>query len=131
MCWQANRAYDKLVWWQFGWRWKNQGHKPDGKKLGEWPIQNPIPSADGAPNLFKFHDGWSTVVAWTWNTSGTYNRLFDDNGVEYSHIINQALAKPLLRSLCQRLCFGHRPRIHDAWAQPCCALEAVKGEKIA
>ncbi|MBU2023821.1 MAG: FAD:protein FMN transferase [Gammaproteobacteria bacterium] len=114
---------------QFGGDMKIKGHKPNGDK---WrvAIQSPIPSAEGGPKVYqvitvKNEDGV------TLDTSGTYNRHFDDNGVEYSHIINPSTGKPITHNLISASVFGTDPRVSDAWATTMLCLGPVEGAKIA
>ncbi|QRV23649.1 FAD:protein FMN transferase [Marinomonas foliarum] len=123
-----SKGYDNYMV-QFGGDMKIKGHKPNGDK---WrvAIQSPIPSADGAPKVYKVitvknEDGV------TLDTSGTYNRHFDDNGVEYSHIINPSTGKPITHDLVSASVFGTDPRISDAWATTMLCLGPIEGAKIA
>ena len=114
---------------QFGGDMKIKGHKPNGD-LWRVAIQSPIPAADGAPKVYKVitvknEDGI------TLDTSGTYNRHFDENGVEYSHIINPSTGKPITHNLISASVFGTDPRISDAWATAMLCLGPVEGAKIA
>ncbi|MDE8602449.1 FAD:protein FMN transferase [Marinomonas sp. RSW2] len=122
------KGYDNYMV-QFGGDMKIKGHKPDGDK---WrvAIQSPIPSADGTPKVYQV----MTVVdqnGVTLDTSGTYNRYFDDNGVEYSHIINPSTGKPITHNLVSASVFGTDPRVSDAWATAMLCLGPVEGAKIA
>jgi len=114
---------------QFGGDMKIKGHKPDGDK---WrvAIQNPKPSTDGRPKVYQV----ISVVdesGVTLDTSGTYNRHFDDNGVEYSHIINPSTGKPITHDLVSASVFGTDPRVSDAWATTMLCLGPAEGAKIA
>jgi thiamine biosynthesis lipoprotein len=122
------KGYDNYMV-QFGGDMKIKGHKPNGDK---WrvAIQSPIPSADGAPKVYQA----MTVVdenGVTLDTSGTYNRHFDDNGVEYSHIINPSTGKPITHDLVSASVLGTDPRIIDAWATTMLCLGPLEGAKIA
>lgn len=114
---------------QFGGDMKVKGHKPNGD---EWriAIQQPIPSKDGLPKIHKI----MTVTNYqgmTLDTSGTYNRYFDDKGVEYSHIINPSTGKPIKHDLVSASVFGTDGRVSDAWATAMLCLGSDEGAKIA
>lgn len=123
-----SKGYDNYMV-QFGGDMKIKGHKPNGDK---WrvAIQSPIPSADGAPKVYKVITVKNEEGV-TLDTSGTYNRHFDDNGVEYSHIINPSTGKPITHDLVSASVFGTDPRISDAWATTMLCLGPVEGAKIA
>ena len=123
-----SKGYDNYMV-QFGGDMKIKGHKPDGEK---WrvAIQSPIPSADGAPKVYKVIT-IKNEEGVTLDTSGTYNRHFDDNGVEYSHIINPSTGKPITHDLVSASVFGTDPRISDAWATTMLCLGPVEGANIA
>ena len=123
-----SKGYDNYMV-QFGGDMKIKGHKPNGDK---WrvAIQSPIPSAEDGPKVYKVitvknEDGV------TLDTSGTYNHHFDDNGVEYSHIINPSTGKPITHDLVSASVFGTDPRVSDAWATTMLCLGPVEGAKIA
>jgi FAD:protein FMN transferase len=123
-----SKGYDNYMI-QFGGDMKIKGQKPNGDK---WrvAIQSPIPSAKGGPKVYKVitvknEDGV------TLDTSGTYNRHFDDNGVEYSHIINPSTGKPITHDLVSASVFGTDGRVSDAWATTMLCLGPVEGAKIA
>lgn len=123
-----SKGYDNYMV-QFGGDMKIKGHKPNGDK---WrvAIQSPIPSADSAPKVYKVITVKNEEGV-TLDTSGTYNRHFDDNGVEYSHIINPSTGKPITHDLVSASVFGTDPRISDAWATTMLCLGPVEGAKIA
>ncbi len=114
---------------QFGGDIKVKGRKPNAD---QWrvAIRNPKPSKDGGPKIYQA----ITVTnkdGVTLNTSGTYNRYFDDNGVGYSYIINPSTGKPVTHDLVSASIFGSDPEISDAWATTMLCLGPVEGAKIA
>ncbi|NVK73308.1 MAG: FAD:protein FMN transferase [Oceanospirillaceae bacterium] len=123
-----SKGYDNYMV-QFGGDMKIKGHKPNGD---QWrvAIQSPIPSTEGGPKVYKVitvknEDGV------TLDTSGTYNRHFDENGVEYSHILNPSTGKPITHDLVSASVFGTDPKVSDAWATAMLCLGPVEGTKIA
>ena len=123
-----SKGYDNYMV-QFGGDMKIKGHKPNGD---QWrvAIQSPIPSAEGAPKVYKIITVKSEDGV-TLDTSGTYNRHFDENGVEYSHIINPSTGKPITHDLVSASVFGTDPKVSDAWATAMLCLGPVEGAKIA
>jgi len=113
---------------EFGGDMKIRGHKPKGKK---WriAIEKPVASKDGRkPYLIVTINN---EPALTLDTSGTYQHYFDDNGKEYSHILDPRTGSPVTHDLVSASVFGTDPRVSDAWATALLCLGPKQGAQIA
>lgn len=123
---QSHHINNYLV--EFGGDMKVKGHKPSGKK---WrvAIERPIPTQDGLVpyRIVTINDEQGVSL----NTSGTYHHSFDENGKEYSHILDPRTGQPVTHDLVSASVFGQDPRVSDAWATAMLCLGPQQGAKIA
>jgi len=113
---------------EFGGDMKIKGHKPNGDK---WRVAVERPVSDnGNPTPYQIvtiNDESGVSL----DTSGTYHHYFDDNGKEYSHILNPNTGQPVIHDLVSASVFGTDPRVSDAWATTMLCLGQKEGAKIA
>lgn len=124
---ESNGVQNYMV--QFGGDLKIKGKKPSGD---QWriAIQQPTSSFAAASRIYKV----MTVVdekGVTLDTSGTYNRFFDNSGKEYSHIINPMTGEPVSHNLVSASVFHTDGVLGDAWATAMLCLGPIEGKKIA
>lgn len=123
---ESQGIHDYLV--EFGGDMKIRGHKPDGAK---WrvAIEKPIPSEDGPKpyRIITINDEQGVTL----DTSGTYQHYFDDNGKEYSHILDPRTGSPVTHDLVSASVFGTDPRVSDAWATAMLCLGPQQGAEVA
>ena len=114
---------------QFGGDLKVKGQKPNGD---QWriAIQQPTHATAAAPKIYKIMNVIDEKGV-TLDTSGTYNRYFDDNGVEYSHIINPNSGEPVKHNLVSASVLHRDGMLGDAWATAMLCLGPIEGKKIA
>ncbi len=113
---------------EFGGDMKIRGHKPNGDKW-RLAIERPVHDNDQpTPYQLVRIDDESGV---TLDTSGTYHHYFDDNGKEYSHILNPRTGAPVSHKLVSASVFGTDPRVSDAWATAMLCLGDEVGAQVA
>lgn len=113
---------------EFGGDMKIRGHKPNGEKW-KVAIERPVHDKDH-PTPYQV----LTVVdeqGVTLDTSGTYHHYFDDNGKEYSHILNPRTGAPVDHHLVSASVFGTDPSVSDAWATAMLCLGDEAGTEVA
>ena len=64
-------------------------------------------------------------------TSGDYKNFYEENGVEYSHILNPNSGKPILHNTKSVTVIHNNAMMADGWATALLALGSNKGLKIA
>ena len=67
----------------------------------------------------------------TITTSGDYKNFYEENGVEYSHILNPNSGKPILHNTKSVTVIHNNAMMADGWATALLALGSNKGLKIA
>ena len=113
---------------EFGGDMKIKGAKPNGDK---WRVAIERPIADkGNPTPYQIVTIDDTKGV-SLDTSGTYHHYFDDNGKEYSHILNPITGQPTSHDLVSASVFGTDPRVSDAWATTMLCLGQKEGSRIA
>ncbi|MCL1074115.1 FAD:protein FMN transferase [Shewanella dokdonensis] len=113
---------------EFGGDMKIRGHKPDGKK---WRIAIDRPDRKDSErqpySIITINDETGVTL----DTSGTYRHHFDENGKEYSHILDPRTGAPVTHNLVSASVFGKDPRVSDAWATAMLCLGPDAGQSIA
>jgi len=113
---------------EFGGDMKIRGHKPNGQK---WriAIERPISQKKGIQpyQLVTIEDENGVTL----DTSGTYHHSFDENGKEYSHILDLRTGAPVQHDLVSASVFGVHPEVSDAWATAMLCLGPKEGKSVA
>ncbi|QUN06700.1 FAD:protein FMN transferase [Shewanella yunxiaonensis] len=113
---------------EFGGDMKIRGHKPDGKK---WRIAIDRPDKQDDErqpySIITINDETGVTL----DTSGTYRHHFDENGKEYSHILDPRTGAPVNHNLVSASVFGSDPRVSDAWATAMLCLGPQAGQTVA
>lgn len=113
---------------EFGGDMKIRGHKPDGKK---WRIAIDRPDKQDDErqpySIITINDENGVTL----DTSGTYRHHFDENGKEYSHILDPRTGAPVTHNLVSASVFGTDARVSDAWATAMLCLGPNAGQQVA
>ncbi|RKR06858.1 thiamine biosynthesis lipoprotein [Kushneria sinocarnis] len=105
---------------------KARGHKPDGSawRVG---IQAPVPGQRRVQRIVTLDSEHGVTL----DTSGTYQRFFDDDGHTYGHIIDARSGRPTTHDLVSASVFGHDAALSDAWATAMLCLGGEEGMQVA
>ncbi|OHV07133.1 hypothetical protein BH688_16830 [Kushneria phosphatilytica] len=105
---------------------KARGHKPDGS---HWRVglQAPVPGQRQVQRIVTLDSEHGVTL----DTSGTYQRFFDDDGHTYGHIIDARTGRPTSHDLVSASVFGHNAALSDAWATAMLCLGEKEGMQVA
>ncbi len=102
------------------------GTKPNNKK---WKvgIERPVPNSQKVSEVITLSGKRQTAIM----TSGTYRHYFDENGKQYSHILDPRTGKPVEHNSVAVTVLLDNATYADAWSTALLCLGADKGLAIA
>ncbi len=102
------------------------GTKPNDKKW-QVGIERPVPNSQKVSEVITLSGKRQTAIM----TSGTYRHYFDENGKQYSHILDPRTGKPVEHNSVAVTVLLDNATYADAWSTALLCLGADKGLAIA
>lgn len=105
---EAQGIHDYLV--EIGGEMQTMGHRADGKtwRIG---VEAPSETSRELQKILTMHDATANAVM----TAGTYRNFFEQQGKQYSHILNPKSGKPVDHHLYSVTIVHDDPSWADAW----------------